>query len=97
MQSSYNVTEPNVNRKYCLIGLQVQLLVQHYGGGVKGDIYRRGIKQRKREQRGGERYVLLEEQSLSGQLGLQDLLEGGGGHICSVKAQGVVPPLENKV
>lgn len=53
---------------------------------MKGDI-----------QRGGERYVLLEEQVLSGQLGLQDLLEGGEGHICSVNARVVVPPLEKKV
>lgn len=41
--------------------------------------------------------MLLEEQVLSGQLGLQGLLEGGEHHICSVKALVVVPPLENKV
>lgn len=56
----------------------MQLLVQLYGEGVKGGKYRREMKEKKREQRGGERYVLLEEQVLSGQLGLQDLLEGGG-------------------
>lgn len=31
---------------------------------MKGDVYRREIKERKREQGGGERYVLLEEQVL---------------------------------